>query len=311
MSYTQQDLARDLEEDFRRARNNVTQKQKLNELMDKYGETREEIESKSTMEDWMRFKMANGDELLDTVRTERAAERLRRRNAATAMYNGAMSHAPRIGNIKSGLANLGYYRGDIDDLETPGFKNAMRHFATDYGIKTGDYNAQLDNMDRNLQNIPSKARLDFDGSRLRFIRDGKMVLNLDAMSGQPEYQNSKYQNVRNLGPLPEGRYRVRQNQIQDIDPLQSTLGIAGKIFNRSVGEFPGGHFSWGMTRVWLEPFDDNTMYGRDKFSIHGGASMGSAGCIDIPRQTEEFFDEMRKYKRDLILNVHYDTDKLR
>ena len=50
---------------------------------------------------------------------------------------------------------------------------------------------------------------------------------------------------------------------------------------------------------------------RDKFSIHGGASKGSAGCIDIPRQTEEFFDEMRKYKRDLILNVHYDTDKLR
>ena len=39
--------------------------------------------------------------------------------------------------------------------------------------------------------------------------------------------------------------------------------------------------------------------------------MGSAGCIDIPRQTEEFFNEMRKYKRDLILNVHYDTDKLR
>ena len=192
MSYTQQDLARDLEEDFRRARNNVTQKQKLNELMDKYGETREEIESKSTMEDWMRFKMANGDELLDTVRTERAAERLRRREAATAMYNGAMSHAPRIGNIKSGLANLGYYRGDIDDLETPGFKNAMRHFATDYGIKTGDYNALLDNIDRNLQNIPSKARLDFDGRRLRFIRDGKMVLNLDAMSGQPEYQYSKY-----------------------------------------------------------------------------------------------------------------------
>lgn len=50
---------------------------------------------------------------------------------------------------------------------------------------------------------------------------------------------------------------------------------------------------------------------RNKFSIHGGVSMGSAGCIDIPRQTEEFFNEMRKYKRDLILNVHYDTDKLR
>lgn len=311
MSYTQQDLARDLEEDFRRARNNVTQKQKLNELMDKYGETREEIESKSTMEDWMRFKMANGDELLDTVRTERAAERLRRREAATAMYNGAMSRAPRIGNIKSGLANLGYYRGDIDDLETPGFKNAMRHFATDYGIKTGDYNALLDNIDRNLQNIPSKARLDFDGSRLRFIRDGKMVLNLDAMSGQPEYQNSKYQNVRNLGPLPEGRYRVRQNQIQEIDPLQGIFGALAKIGGASVSEAPGGYYSWGKTRVWLEPFDDNTMYGRDKFSIHGGAFKGSAGCIDIPRQTEEFFDEMRKYKRDLILNVHYDTDKLR
>ena len=53
------------------------------------------------------------------------------------------------------------------------------------------------------------------------------------------------------------------------------------------------------------------MYGRGNFTIHGGVTMGSAGCIDIPgHTTKEFFDVLHKYGKDIILNVHYDKEKL-
>jgi len=77
-----------------------------------------------------------------------------------------------------------------------------------------------------------------------------------------------------------------------------------------AGEAPGTYYSWGKTRVWLEPFSSNNMHGRDNFTIHGGADLGSAGCIDIPGHTKEFFDLLRKHGRDIILNVHYDNEKL-
>lgn len=76
MSYSREDFIRDIEADFINARKQVGQKKKIRELMDKYGETREEIENNSTMAEWMEFKLANGDALLDEVREERERERM-------------------------------------------------------------------------------------------------------------------------------------------------------------------------------------------------------------------------------------------
>lgn len=44
--------------------------------------------------------------------------------------------------------------------------------------------------------------------------------------------------------------------------------------------------SWGTSRVWLQPDANTNTYGRSGFKIHGGLTKGSAGCIDIPWQTE-------------------------
>ena len=125
------------------------------------------------------------------------------------------------------------------------------------------------------------------------------------MSGNPNFQERKYQNLKNKGPLPEGNYRVKQNNVQDINIIDNMLGIA------DAGKAPGGWYSWGKHRVWLTPFSSNTMHGRNKFSIHGGASLGSSGCIDISGHTDEFFDKFKKYGRDMIINVHYPKEKLR
>lgn len=77
MSYTHDDLVHDIEQQFKDARGNAAQKKKLRELMTKYGNSREEIEAKSTMGEWMEFILANGNELLDEVRREKFAEEAR------------------------------------------------------------------------------------------------------------------------------------------------------------------------------------------------------------------------------------------
>lgn len=71
MKYTQEDFIRDIDADFYNARNNLGQKKKIRNLMDKYGNTRDEIEANSTMNDWLEYLMANGDELIDSIRAEK------------------------------------------------------------------------------------------------------------------------------------------------------------------------------------------------------------------------------------------------
>ncbi len=74
MVYSNEDFIRDIEADFRNARNQSGSKKKIRELMDKYGNTVEEIEAYSSMQEWMEFKMANGDALIDSVRDEKLQE---------------------------------------------------------------------------------------------------------------------------------------------------------------------------------------------------------------------------------------------
>lgn len=73
-TYTQEDFMRDIEADFRNARGNKAQKKKIRELMELYGNSREEIEAKSSMGEWFEFVLANGDALWEEVRREKLAE---------------------------------------------------------------------------------------------------------------------------------------------------------------------------------------------------------------------------------------------
>ena len=52
--------------------------------------------------------------------------------------------------------------------------------------------------------------------------------------------------------------------------------------------------------------DINTnTYGRSGFSIHGGWSKGSAGCIDIPWQTNKLNDFMDNCQDSVPVYVNY------
>jgi hypothetical protein len=59
-------------------------------------------------------------------------------------------------------------------------------------------------------------------------------------------------------------------------------------------------------RFWLTPKAGTEAFGRDGFSIHGGTAPGSAGCIDLTDEMDEFADLMQAIgQNDVAVEVDY------
>ncbi len=151
--------------------------------------------------------------------------------------------------------------------------------------------------------------MNFDGQNLNLYKNNQQVNSLDAMSGKAGYQARMYQNVMDKGPLPEGIYYANQDKRQNITPLHALLGITSLVSPFDFGKWPGTLPAWGLRRIWLQPDANNTMYGRDNFSIHGGLSKGSAGCIDIPWQTDILSNYMDGCQDSVPLYVKYPQER--
>jgi hypothetical protein len=67
------------------------------------------------------------------------------------------------------------------------------------------------------------------------------------------------------------------------------------------GPWPKGIPAWGNYRVWLNPDPDTETFGRGNFSIHGGWTPGSAGCIDLTREMDDFAELMQSLGQDEVL----------
>lgn len=67
----------------------------------------------------------------------------------------------------------------------------------------------------------------------------------------------------------------------------------------------GNPISWGTSRVWLQPDANTNTYGRSGFTIHGGLTKGSAGCIDIPWQTGKLNDYLDNCQDSVPVYVKY------
>ena len=155
------------------------------------------------------------------------------------------------------------------------------------------------------QNKPS--RLEFNGQELSWFEDDKKIAAWRGMSGNPHYQCKEFDTIENKGPIPEGKWLVRQSQHQNYDKSQKT--IKQKLYNTlSRGEWPGGRYSWGNNRIWLEPVQGTDNKNRTNLSIHGGKEYGSKGCIDLTDKMDEFTEKFKKYGHDMILRVKYDKD---
>lgn len=83
------------------------------------------------------------------------------------------------------------------------------------------------------------------------------------------------------------------------------LGGITKVFNLPYGTWKGSIPAWGTKRVWLRPDANTNTYGRSGFSIHGGLSKGSAGCIDIPWQTGKLSNYLDNCQDSVPVYVKY------
>lgn len=109
-----------------------------------------------------------------------------------------------------------------------------------------------------------------DGRKLYWIDVGSVRKSWRAVSGRPGYQGKIYQDMKDIGPLPEGKWHVRQSRYQKISKryaIQGMLTIVGA--DRLSGRWPGSVMAWGDHRVWIEPFERTNTFNRKDFSIHG------------------------------------------
>ena len=153
----------------------------------------------------------------------------------------------------------------------------------------------------------SNCYMEFDGRNLGLYNNGNQIGNLDAMSGQLDYQSSQYQNVANNGPIPEGTYYANQNQRQNLTLKDVALKLGEKlgINTNQKSNWSGNPVSWGINRVWLQPDVNTNTYGRSGFSIHGGLAKGSKGCIDIPWQTGKLSNYLDNCQDTVPVYVKY------
>jgi hypothetical protein len=120
------------------------------------------------------------------------------------------------------------------------------------------------------------VELYFDGRTLT-MRGAGGVRVWSGVSGQRadgifDYSPSR-QRIHNEGPIPEGVYWLDPAQLVH---LQDRFWYF--VYERG----------WGTHRITVHPFDTTRTFGRGGFFIHGGTVAGSAGCIDLTSQMEEF-----------------------
>lgn len=144
-----------------------------------------------------------------------------------------------------------------------------------------------------------KTYLLFDGQKLMWYENGQKIKEWQAMSGDKYCQSRKCISLENVGPIPEGKWYVRQINHQSADFIDHALGAI------MVGKWRGGYSSWGNDRIWLEPDKKTDTKGRTNLSIHGGKDFGSRGCIDLAAGMSNFIKYFESYGEDMDLIVKY------
>ena len=202
--------------------------------------------------------------------------------------------------------------------------------ANNYGFGNSNIAANIENMQNNTTPIPMATAIpqqqtsndpncyvEFDGNNVDLYKygqsngnrllNGQLQGNLNGQSGDDYHQGSIYQNVANHGPIPEGTYYANQDQRQSLTLKDVALKLGEKlgINTNQKSNWSGYPTAWGTKRVWLQPDTNTNTYGRSGFSIHGGLSKGSRGCIDIPWQTGKLSNYLDGCQDSVPVYVNY------
>jgi len=165
-------------------------------------------------------------------------------------------------------------------------------------------------LEETVRRIESRsASLEFDGQFLRWMENGMSCRAWIAASGKIKFHEKRYQYLAGMGPIPEGHYIARQQELQRWEDYslfsRRACFLRALRMTRFTGSWPGCTRAWGDRRIWLRPSVGTVTLGRDNFSIHGGTVLGSAGCIDLTSGMPDFVDSFIKYGKDMDLNVRY------
>jgi len=128
-----------------------------------------------------------------------------------------------------------------------------------------------------------QLRLFFEGSQLR-MSGGSQTYSYPAVSGRPVNGRFDYsaarQRVSGEGPIPQGIYWIRPDELDDN-------WLNCRLSDRFAN-------AWGRYRISIHPFTTTEPFGRGGFFIHGGATPGSAGCIDLTNHMDRFVADLRR-----------------
>ena len=108
-----------------------------------------------------------------------------------------------------------------------------------------------------------------------------------------EERRTLNQALVNLGLLDK-RYINTKGTIK-YDRAKTTLGWQKHKWWK-VGKNGIGATGWGFHRIWLKPVKGTKTYGRNGFTIHGGDTFASAGCIDLSKEMPDFVRYWTKFK---------------
>lgn len=257
----------------------------------------------------------------DKQRTQENAERL--------MYWGREDEAQQLISDFNRKYNLGsepkYSQSAENIRRTPLFTTSV--MPQDNTRVTG---AVIEELPQTAKKTPQKVRNEalqeevknknptmsgyFDGSRFVIMQDDGNIIyrqTYPAVAGKPD-KDGKFdysperQKTPDEGPLPEGTYWINPQKIiksPDAWSFENVGNIAAGIINtiskEKVGSMPGGRPAWGEGHVQINPTKvvvDGVK--RGGFTIHGGSTPGSVGCIDLTENDGNFFDFLEKHRGD-------------
>ena len=232
-------------------------------------------------------------------------------NSSTYQYNNSYSNNYYT-NLSFFNYNFNNFQNTANNNDNLGAWNTASPFGADLysasgvsdkGKKKGTFEESLvRNMDvdesKEISIDNNRGYLSFNGKFISINNpDGSIFYRVPAVSGRPDSEgnfdySTESQAKSDKGPIPNGKYYVNSQEIQFITNYQNFIGTTGGIFGMKIGSWPGGSYAWGEARLDIQGVAVN---GRSGFTIHGGYSWGSAGCIDTGPYVIQFLSALYLY----------------
>jgi len=138
----------------------------------------------------------------------------------------------------------------------------------------------------------------FNGDQLILVDDNEWTVlrRWSAVSGfQPNRKGCgciDEQEKSDFGPIPNGEYTVSRQDSNYRNWL-----------NDNLFRDWGPEAAWGNARTLIRPNPGTNTFGRSGMYIHGGNIPGSAGCVDLTNDNDDFHKWLKSQKSPVDLTV--------